>query len=110
MALIEDQQAQINLQETLEANRRVHEQQMEAVRQSNALAIATMQKEAQIASIEATAKVNAEFQATQTRLEAVRLAKETLLENARSKPVDSRDVSATDIQAFAQTLVSYINR
>lgn len=43
------------------------------------------------------------------KLEAVRLAKETLIENARSKPVDSRDVSAADIQAFAQTLVSYIN-
>ena len=43
------------------------------------------------------------------KLEAVRLAKETLIENARSKPVDARDVSAADIQAFAQTLVSYIN-
>ena len=44
-----------------------------------------------------------------SKLEAVRLAKETLIENARSKPVDARDVSAADIQAFAQTLVSYIN-
>ena len=43
------------------------------------------------------------------KLEAVRLAKETLIENARSKPVDARDVSAADIQALAQTLVSYIN-
>ena len=43
------------------------------------------------------------------KLEAIRLAKETLIENARSKPVDSRDVTAADIQAFAQTLVSYIN-
>ena len=46
---------------------------------------------------------------TRVKLEAVRLAKETLIENARSKPVDARDVSAADIQAFAQTLVSYIN-
>ena len=47
--------------------------------------------------------------ANQMQAEAVRLAKETLIENARSKPVDSRDVSAADIQAFAQTLVAYIN-
>ena len=49
------------------------------------------------------------MEARRAKLEAVRLAKETLIENARSKPVDARDVSAADIQAFAQTLVSYIN-
>lgn len=49
------------------------------------------------------------LEARRAKLEAVRLAKETLIENARSKPVDVRDVSAADIQAFAQTLVSYIN-
>lgn len=43
------------------------------------------------------------------RLEAVRLAKETLIENARSKPVDARDVSAADITAFAATLEAHIN-
>ena len=48
-------------------------------------------------------------EAVRAKLEAIRLAKETLIENARSKPVDARDVSAADIQAFAQTLVSYIN-
>ena len=44
-----------------------------------------------------------------SKLEAVRLAKETLIENARSKPVDARDVSAADIKAFAEVLVTYIN-
>ena len=43
------------------------------------------------------------------RLETVRLAKETLLENARSKPADSRDVSAADITAFASALTAYVN-
>lgn len=43
------------------------------------------------------------------RLETIRLAKETLIENARSKPVDSRDVSADDISTFAAQLDSYIN-
>ena len=44
------------------------------------------------------------------RLEAVRLAKETLIENARSKPVDARDVSAADVTAFANVLNQYINQ
>jgi len=48
-------------------------------------------------------------QAKQAKLEAVRLAKEVLLENARSKAVDSRDVTAADITAFAGTLVAYID-
>ena len=43
------------------------------------------------------------------KLEAVRLAKEILVENARSKPVDSRDVTAADVTAFATTLVNYVN-
>lgn len=45
-----------------------------------------------------------------TRLEVVRLAKETLLENARSKPVDARDVTAADITAFADALSTYVNQ
>jgi len=48
------------------------------------------------------------LQAKQAKLEAVRLAKEVLIENARSKSVDSRDVAAADITAFAGTLVAYI--
>lgn len=113
MALTEEQQAQIDMQEALEAGRRTHEQQMEATRHANAVALAAAQaqaqSQAQIASIEASAQSNADYQAKQIRLEAIRLAKETLIENARSKPVDSRDVSAADVQAFAQSLVSYIN-
>lgn len=49
------------------------------------------------------------LQAKQAKLDAVRMAKETLLENARSKAVDSRDVSASDIIAFADVLNTYIN-
>jgi hypothetical protein len=45
-----------------------------------------------------------------TRLEVVRMAKETLLENARSKPVDARDVTANDITAFADVLNAYVNQ
>jgi hypothetical protein len=52
---------------------------------------------------------NLAVQAKQAKLEAVRLAKEVLIENARSKAVDSRDVAAADITAFAGTLVAYID-
>jgi hypothetical protein len=50
-----------------------------------------------------------ELHTRQTRLEAVRLAKETLIENARSKPVDSREVTAAAINEFAESLVVSIN-
>lgn len=76
MALTEEQQAHIDMQNATEA-----------VRHANQL----------------------ELESRRAKLEAIRLAKEVLIENARSKPVDSRDVSAPDIQAFAQTLVVYIN-
>lgn len=49
------------------------------------------------------------MQAKQAKLEAVRLAKETLIENRRNLPVDQREVAAADITVFAQTLVSYID-
>lgn len=98
MALTAEQQAEIELQEARDAGRRAHDQQMEATRQANALALAAQHTQA-----------NAEYQAKQIRLDAIRLAKETLIENARSKPVDAREVSAADVQAFAQTLVTYVN-
>jgi hypothetical protein len=76
MALTPEQQAQVDLQEAMEASRRAHEIVMDKRR---------------------------------ARLEAVRLAKETLIENARSKPVDARDVSAADITAFAAALEAHID-
>lgn len=43
------------------------------------------------------------------KLEMVRLARDTLVENSRSKPVDSRDVSEDDIINYASKLVNYVN-
>lgn len=40
----------------------------------------------------------------QARVEMMRLAKETLIENARSKPVSDRDITPEDISAFADIL------
>lgn len=47
--------------------------------------------------------------ARRAKLESVRLAKEVLLENSRSKPVDARDVTAADITVFAAALEAHIN-
>jgi DNA-binding ferritin-like protein (Dps family) len=49
------------------------------------------------------------MESRRAKLEAIRLAKETLIENARSKPVDLRDVTPADITAFADALVASIS-
>ena len=54
--------------------------------------------------------INTQNEVRRARLEVIRMAKETLLENARSKPVDSRDVTAADITAFADVLSTYVNQ
>lgn len=43
------------------------------------------------------------------KLEAIRLAKETLVENARNKPMDDREITAEDILAFAEKLTASVN-
>lgn len=43
------------------------------------------------------------------KLEAIRLAKETLVENARNKPMDDREITAEDILAFAAKLAASVN-
>ena len=59
---------------------------------------------------QAPTNVNDVNEIRRARLEVVRMAKETLLENARSKPVDARDVTAADITAFADVLSTYVNQ
>ena len=44
------------------------------------------------------------------KLEAIRMARETLTENNRSKPADSREVTAADITTFAQSIEQYVNQ
>ena len=87
MALTAEQQAQVDLQTAIGEVSNQQQIALENVRQASQFAL----------------------QAKQAKLEAVRLAKEVLIENARSKAVDSRDVAAADITAFATTLVAYID-
>lgn len=49
------------------------------------------------------------IESRRNRLEAIRLAKETLIETSRSKPVDQRDIAAADIVSFATALETHIN-
>lgn len=42
------------------------------------------------------------------KLELLRMAKETLVENARNKPVGEAGVTAAEIAAFAQELTNYV--
>ncbi len=98
MALTTDQQSDLDFQNALAAATAEREVTSDARRQTN-----------QLEADAARAAQQAGLQAKQAKLEAVRLAKEVLIENARSKPVDSRDVSAAEITAFAETLVAYVN-
>lgn len=50
-----------------------------------------------------------ELEKMRAKIESIRLAKEVLIENARSKPVDSRDVTVDDIINFSQSLINYYN-
>ena len=94
MALTPEQQAEVELSEAREAGRRAHELALEQLRHQNNLAVAQAQASAE---------------SKRAKLEAVRLAKEALIENARSKPVDTREVTAADITAFAAALEAYVN-
>lgn len=67
------------------------------------------QFEAQASIEQLRQTTQAQISERQLKFEAVRLAKEVLLENTRSKPADARDVTAADITAFAQVLVVYLD-
>ena len=47
--------------------------------------------------------------AKQAKVTAVQIAQQTLIANSNNQPVSERQISATDITAFADTLVNYIN-
>lgn len=72
----------------------------------------TPEQQAQLAlqeAIESPRRAHeAAMEKRRSRLEMIRLAKETLIENSRNKPTDSRDVLAEDIKEFASKLEAYI--
>ena len=63
----------------------------------------------QTAVVSAQAAANAAEGAKQRKLEAVRIAHTTLLENKRNLPVEQRQITPSDITAFADSLNNYVN-
>jgi hypothetical protein len=43
-------------------------------------------------------------------MEAVRLARDILMENDRNKPTGERGITASDVTAFADTLLTYVTQ
>ena len=84
MALTDDQQAQIDIQIAILTQQQTNQLAFEAVRHANQLAITNKQKE----------------------IDAVRIAQTVLIENARSKPVNEREITPADITTFANALTS----
>jgi len=48
--------------------------------------------------------------AVDRRMEAVRLARDILMENDRNKPTGERGITASDVTAFADTLLTYVTQ
>lgn len=44
------------------------------------------------------------------KIDMIKVATDTLSSNAKSKPVDTRDITASDIKTFAEELIEYINK
>lgn len=63
----------------------------------------------QTAVVSAQAAANAVETAKQRKLDAVRIAHTTLLENKRNLPVEQRQITPAEITAFANSLNSYVD-
>jgi len=46
--------------------------------------------------------------AVDRRMEAVRLARDILMENDRNRPTGERGITATDVTAFADAIMGYV--
>jgi hypothetical protein len=46
--------------------------------------------------------------AVDRRMEAVRLARDILMENDRNRPTGERGIAATDVTAFADAIMGYV--
>jgi hypothetical protein len=75
----------------------------EEMRAQRALELASQQE-----SEKARREHEQEMEARRAKLELIRLAKETLIENARNKPADEAGITAAEITAFAQELTNYV--
>ena len=86
-------------------------EEMQAQMAAQQAAQQAIQKE-QIASQQASEAARHEhekvMESRRAKLELLRMAKETLVENARNKPAEEAAITATEITAFAQELINYV--
>ena len=51
-----------------------------------------------------------QMETRRTKIDMVKVATDILTSNAKSKPADERDITASDIKTFADELIEYINQ
>jgi hypothetical protein len=108
MAFTPEQQAEIDAQVQKIASAQLAQFDYMEKQQELSLALQVSNQEAQ-AKLQADQHANTmEMQAKQARLSAIQIAQTTLIANRNNQPVDSREIAATDITAYAETIVSYI--
>ena len=61
------------------------------------------------AMVASQSEIQVEQDTARNRMEAIRLAKETLIENSRSLPADQREITASQITAYAESILSFVN-
>lgn len=87
MALTAEMQAELDYQAALDEMRIANQTAFEAAR----------------------AQSQAEADSKRTKLEALRMAKEIVMENYRTSPANSEPVSSESITSMADTFISYVN-
>jgi hypothetical protein len=75
-------------------------------------AIATQKAQAEVIAAAEADRREYEVAAEQRRirLEMVRTARETLIENKRNLPVSERQITEDEVIAYAETLINFINK
>ena len=61
------------------------------------------------AMVASQSEIQVEQDTARNRMEAIRLAKETLIENSRSLPADQREITSSQITAYAESILSFVN-
>lgn len=99
-----------NLLEAVQAAAQTAVSQMMTLEQVQAQQQIALQQTAQQLELE-VGRRNHELQleTRRTKVDMIKVATDTLASNAKTKPVDARDITALDIKTFADELMQYIN-
>lgn len=113
MAFTVEQQAEIDSEVAKQILAFQASQQLQstmiAQQHANALELQVSSQNANAALQAAQAAASLSLQSKQSKLSAVQLAQSTLIANRSNQPADTREISASDITAYADSIVAYIN-